>query len=182
MGTACGRERRSTVTSGPIRQRRRLALALLCASQFMVVLDASIITVALPSIGADLKISQNDLSWVFNAYVLTFGCFLLLGGRLADLFGRRRVFILGLLLFTVASLVGGFSGSEAVLIPARAAQGLGAATVSPAALSIVTQAFRDGAERNRALGIWGAVAGSGGTAGALLGGVLTQGLGWEWVL
>ncbi|HEX2070333.1 MAG TPA: MFS transporter [Thermoleophilaceae bacterium] len=159
-----------------------LALLLLAATQFIVVLDASIVNVALPSIGTDLDVSQDDLSWVVNAYTLTFGGFLLLGGRLADLLGRRRMFIVGLLLFGLASLAGGLSTSEAQLIAARAVQGLGAAIISPAALSIVTTTFAEGAERNRALGVWGAVAGAGGAAGVLLGGVLTEYLGWEWVL
>jgi EmrB/QacA subfamily drug resistance transporter len=163
-------------------ERRWLALGLLCVAQFMVVLDASIVNVALPSIGKALDFSQENLSWVVNAYVLTFGGFLLLGGRAADLLGRRRVFMFGLLLFAAASLVGGFSSSDSMLIAARAVQGLGAAILSPSALSIVTTTFRDGAERNKALGVWGAVAGSGGAAGVLLGGVLTDGLGWEWVL
>jgi EmrB/QacA subfamily drug resistance transporter len=163
-------------------ERRWLALGLLCVAQFVVVLDASIVNVALPSIGKALDFSQENLSWVVNAYVLTFGGFLLLGGRLADLLGRRRVFIFGLVLFALASLVGGFSNSDSMLIAARAVQGLGAAILSPSALSIVTTTFRDGAERNKALGVWGAVAGSGGAAGVLLGGVLTDGLGWEWVL
>ena len=163
-------------------ERRWLALGLLCVAQFMVVLDASIVNVALPSIGGALDFSQENLSWVVNAYVLTFGGFLLLGGRLADLLGRRRMFIAGLILFAIASLVGGFAGSEGVLIAARAVQGLGAAILSPAALSIVTTTFRDGAERNKALGAWGAVAGLGGAAGVLFGGILTDGLGWEWVL
>jgi len=163
-------------------RRRWIALALLCMAQFVVVLDAAIVNVALPSIGDALSFSQENLSWVVNAYVLTFGGFLLLGGRLADLLGRRRVFMFGLVLFALASLVGGFATSEAWLIAARAVQGLGAAILSPAALSIVTTTFRDGAERNKALGAWGAVAGSGGAAGVLLGGVLTEYLGWEWVL
>jgi EmrB/QacA subfamily drug resistance transporter len=171
------------VTQGrEFQDRRWLALGLLCVAQFVVVLDAAIVNVALPSIGKALDFSQENLSWVVNAYVLTFGGFLLLGGRLADLLGRRRVFIAGLVLFALASLAGGFAQSEAWLIGARAVQGLGAAIVSPAALSIVTTTFRDGAERNKALGVWGAVAGSGGAAGVLLGGVLTDGLGWEWVL
>jgi EmrB/QacA subfamily drug resistance transporter len=159
-----------------------LALGLLAAAQFVVVLDASITNVALPSIGRDLQISQESLSWIVNAYTLTFGGFLLLGGRLADLLGRRRVFIAGIVLFGLASLVGGLATSEEWLIAARAVQGLGAAIVSPAALSIVTTTFREGAERNKALGIWGAVAGSGGAVGVLLGGVLTDLLSWEWVL
>ena len=164
------------------REKRWIALALLCMAQFVVVLDASIVNVALPTIGESLAFSQENLSWVVNAYVLTFGGFLLLGGRLADLLGRRRVFIGGLILFAVASLVGGFAESEATLIAARAVQGLGAALLSPAALSIVTTTFSDGAERNKALGVWGAVAGSGGAAGVLLGGILTEYVGWEWVL
>lgn len=164
------------------REKRWLALALLCSAQFVVVLDASIVNVALPSIGEALGFSQANLPWVVNAYVLTFGGFLLLGGRTADLLGRRRVFMGGLLIVALASLAAGFSASEGQLIAARAAQGLGAAIISPAALSIVTTTFDDGSERNRALGVWGAVAGSGGAAGVLLGGVLTDGLGWEWVL
>src|SRR5919108_3673250 len=157
-----------------LEQRRWIALALLCIAQFVVVLDASIVNVALPTIGSSLDISQDNLSWVVNAYVLTFGGFLLLGGRLADLLGRRRVFMFGLVLFALASLAGGLAQSDGWLIAARAVQGLGAAILSPAALSIVTTTFRDGAERNKALGVWGAVAGSGGAAGVLLGGVLTD--------
>jgi EmrB/QacA subfamily drug resistance transporter len=159
-----------------------LALALLAAAQFVVVLDASIVNVALPSIGRDLHFSQDNLSWVVNAYVLVFGGFLLLGGRLADLLGRRRLFILGLLLFAAASLAGGLAQSEGWLIAARAVQGLGAALLSPAALSLVTVLFAEGSERNKAMGVWGAVAGSGGAVGVLLGGMLTEWAGWEWVL
>ncbi len=162
--------------------RRWKALVLLCAAQFMVVLDASIVNVALPSIKDALAFSQGNLQWVVNAYVLAFGGFLLLGGRLADLLGRRRMFIVGLGVFSLASLAGGFAASEGWLIVARAVQGLGAALLSPAALSIVTVTFREGTERNKALGIWGALAGAGGAAGVLLGGILTSGLGWEWVL
>ena len=162
--------------------RRWQGLILLCFAQFIVVLDASIVNVALPSIGEALQFSQDNLAWVVNAYVLTFGGFLLLGGRLADLLGRRRVFISGLLLVAVASLAAGFASNEGQLIVARAAQGLGAAIISPSALSIVMNTFSDGAERNKALGAWGAVAGAGGAAGVLLGGILTDGLGWEWVL
>lgn len=162
--------------------KRWIALALLCMAQFVVVLDASITNVALPSIGRALELEEDNLSWVVNAYVLTFGGFLLLGGRLADLLGRRRVFTAGLILFGAASLVGGFAESEGTLIAARAVQGLGAALLSPAALSIITTTFRDGSERNKALGVWGAVAGSGGAAGVLLGGILTEYAGWEWVL
>jgi EmrB/QacA subfamily drug resistance transporter len=162
--------------------RRWTALILLCVAQFVVVLDASIVNVALPSIGTGLNFSEQDLPWVVNAYVIAFGGFLLLGGRAADLLGRRRVFMAGLLVVAVASLLAGFAANQGQLIAARAAQGLGAAIISPAALSIVTTLFRDGAERNKALGAWGAVAGSAGAVGVLLGGVLTSGLGWEWVL
>src|SRR5205823_7729027 len=162
--------------------RRWISLALLCVAQFVVVLDASIVNVALPTIGRALKFTESDLPWVVNAYVLTFGGFLLLGGRMADLLGRRRVFMSGLVLFALASLAGGLAANSGQLIAARSVQGLGAALLSPAALSIVTTTFRDGAERNKALGVWGAVAGSGGAAGVLLGGVLTEWVGWEWVL
>jgi EmrB/QacA subfamily drug resistance transporter len=162
--------------------RRWTALILLCAAQFVVVLDASIVNVALPSIGKGLHFSEQNLPWVVNAYVIAFGGFLLLGGRAADLLGRRRVFMIGLGVVAIASLAAGFATTQGQLIAARAAQGLGAAIISPAALSIVTTLFRDGAERNKALGAWGAVAGSAGAAGVLLGGVLTEGLGWEWVL
>jgi EmrB/QacA subfamily drug resistance transporter len=162
--------------------RRWIALILLCFAQFIVVLDASIVNVALPSIGEALDFSQENLAWVVNAYVLTFGGFLLLGGRLADLLGRRRVFISGLLLVAAASLAAGFAANEGQLIAARAAQGLGAAIISPSALSIVTNTFSDGAERNKALGAWGAISGAAGAAGVLLGGILTDGPGWEWVL
>src|ERR671933_286040 len=158
--------------------RRWIALILLCVAQFVVVLDASIVNVALPTIGDALHFSESQLPWVVNAYVLTFGGFLLLGGRAADLLGRRAVFMSGLVLFALASLAGGLATNSGQLIAARSVQGLGAALVSPAALSIVTTTFRDGAERNKALGVWGAVAGSGGAAGVLLGGVLTEYVGW----
>src|SRR6267154_820255 len=180
--TSTSKSFRSNMTATALPARKGFALALLAMTQFVIVLDASIVNVALPSIGRALHFSQDNLSWVVNAYVLTFGGFLLLGGRLADLLGRRRVFIVGLIVFAIASLVGGLAQSEAWLIAARAVQGLGAAILSPAALSIVTNTFREGAERNRALGVWGAVAGSGGAAGVLLGGILTDSLGWEWVL
>ena len=163
------------------RQKNR-ALLLLAMTQFVIVIDASIVNVALPSIGSHLHFSQDSLTWVVNAYTLTFGGFLLLGGRMADLLGRRKMFMLGLVVFSLASLLGGLAQSEAWLIVARAVQGLGAAIVSPAALSIITNTFADGPERNRALGIWGAVAGAGGAAGVLLGGILTSGLSWRWVL
>ncbi len=161
---------------------RNIALALLAMTQFVVVIDAPIVNVALPSIGTALHFSQADLSWVVNSYTLTFGGFLLLGGRFADYLGRRRVFMIGMALFALASLAGGLAQNETWLIAARAVQGLGAAVASPAALSIITTTFPEGQERNKALGIWGAVAGAGGAAGVLLGGVLTQWAGWEWVL
>src|SRR4051812_19069999 len=163
-------------------ERRWTALILLCVAQFVVVLDASIVNVALPSIGKGLGFSEQNLPWVVNAYVIAFGGFLLLGGRAAGLLGGRRVFMVGLVVVAVASLAAGFAATQGQLIAARAAQGLGAAIISPAALSIVTMLFSDGAERNKALGAWGAVAGSAGAAGVLLGGILTDGLGWEWVL
>ncbi len=161
---------------------KNLALLLLALTQFTVVIDASIVNVALPSIGKALDIGQDSLSWVVNSYTLVFGGFLLLGGRLADFLGRRRMFMVGMAIFGVASLAGGLAQSEEWLVIARAIQGLGAAIASPAALSIVTTTFAEGSERNRALGIWGAVAGAGGAAGVLLGGVLTEWAGWEWVL
>src|SRR5918996_12456 len=171
------------MTSETLSPERKLqALILLAAAQFVVVLDASIVNVALPSIGADLNFSQDDLSWVVNAYVLVFGGFLLLGGRMADLLGRRRLFMIGLVLFAVASLAGGLAQDSTQLIIARAVQGLGGALLSPAALSLVTLLFAEGAERNKAMGVWGAVAGSGGAVGVLLGGMLTEWAGWEWVL
>ena len=164
-------------------QRRKwFALALLATTQFVIILDAAIVNVAIPSIGRDLEFSEEDLTWIPNAYALTFGGFLLLGGRMADLLGRRRLFMVGLVVFSVASLLGGLSTSETQLIAARAMQGLGAALLAPSALSMVTNMFEEGAERNKALGVWGAVSGSGGAAGVLLGGVLTEYAGWEWVL
>ncbi|MBK5116382.1 MAG: MFS transporter [Thermoleophilia bacterium] len=168
--------------TGPVAVRgKNSLLALLAVAQFMVVLDASIVNVALPSIGADLDFAQDDLSWVVNAYVLAFGGFLLLGGRVADLVGRRRVFVIGLLAFAAASLLAGLAQSPGWLTGARVGQGLAAAFLSPAALSIIVATFREGPERNRALGVWGAVAGAGAAAGVFLGGVLTSVAGWEWV-
>ncbi|MBS1886356.1 MAG: DHA2 family efflux MFS transporter permease subunit [Actinobacteria bacterium] len=169
-------------TAAEARDKRWIALGLLCVAQFVVVLDASIVNVALPTIKTALNFSESSLPWVLNAYVLTFGGFLLLGGRLADLLGRRRLFMAGLVLFALASLAGGLAANSGQLIAARAVQGLGGAILSPAALSIVAVTFKDGAERNKALGVWGAVAGSGGAAGVLLGGILTEYVGWEWVL
>ena len=139
-----------------------LTLAVVGAAFFMTVLDVAIVTVAIPSIQTDLKISESTVQWLLTAYAITFGGFLLLGGRMADLLGRRRIFVAGLILFTLASLTCGLSTSAGVLVAARAVQGVGAAIISPAALSIVTTLFRDGAERNKALGAWGAVAGSAG--------------------
>jgi EmrB/QacA subfamily drug resistance transporter len=157
------------------------ALAIVCAAFFMTVLDVSIVNVALPSIGKALSFSEANLQWVITAYAITFGGFLLLGGRAADLLGRRRVFYVGVMLFTVASFLCGLAWSEGVLIGARALQGLGAAIISPAALSIIMTSFDEGAERNKALGIWGAIGGSGAAVGVLAGGVLTKYLGWEWI-
>src|SRR3954468_9779812 len=162
--------------------RKTWTLILCCAAQFMVILDVSIVNVALPSIRRDLGFSATELQWVVNAYTLTFAGFLLLGGRAADLLGRRRVFVFGLLLFALASLVGGLSTTQEMLVAARGLQGIGGAIVAPATLAILTTTFTEGDERNRALSAWGAMGGAGGAAGALLGGLLTQALGWEWIL
>ena len=162
-------------------KRKWLALALLCAVQFMVVLDIAIVNVALPSIKIDLGFSQQNLQWVISAYALFFGGFLLLGGRAADLLGRRRLFLAGIILFTLSSLLAGLAWSEGSLIAARSFQGLGAAVISPAALSILSTTFTEGRERNIALGVWGAVGGFGAAAGVLLGGVLTETLSWSWI-
>ncbi len=161
--------------------RRWKALAVVCAAFFMTVLDVSIVNVALPTIGTKLHFSEDSLQWVVTAYAITFGGFLLLGGRAADLLGRRRVFLVGVVLFTTASFLCGLAWSPGVLIAARALQGLGAAIISPAALSIVTTTFEEGPERNKALGIWGAMGGSGAAVGVLAGGILTKYLGWEWI-
>src|SRR5947207_5984763 len=162
-------------------RRRWLALALVVAAQFMVVLDVAIVNVALPSIKTDLHFTQESLQWVVTAYAILFGGVLLLGGRMADLLGRRRLFMAGLVLFTASSLLDGLAWSEGSLIGFRALQGLGAALLSPAALSILTTTFQEGRERNLALGVWGAASGSGGAAGVLLGGVLTSSFGWSWI-
>jgi EmrB/QacA subfamily drug resistance transporter len=162
-------------------QHKWLALALLATVQFMVVLDIAIVNVALPSIQVDLGFSQENLQWVISAYALLFGGFLLLGGRLADILGRRRLFVAGLIVFTVASLLSGLAWSDEVLILTRAMQGLGAAIITPAALSILMTTFSEGRERNAALGVWGAVGAFGAVAGVLLGGVLTDWLSWEWI-
>jgi len=161
--------------------KKWLALALLCAAQFVVVLDIAVVNVALPSIKTDLGFSEENLQWVISAYALVFGGFLLLGGRLADILGRRRIFVAGLILFSLGSLLCGFAWNEASLIGARALQGLGAAAITPSALSIVTTTFTEGRERNIALGAWGAVGGVGAVAGVLLGGVLTDLLSWSWI-
>jgi EmrB/QacA subfamily drug resistance transporter len=162
-------------------RRKWLALALLSVVQFMVVLDIAIVNVALPSIQVDLGFSQENLQWVISAYALVFGGFLLLGGRAADLLGRRRVFLAGVVVFTLASLLAGLAWSETSLIGARALQGLGAAIITPAALSILSTTFAEGRDRNIALGVWGAVGGFGAAAGVLLGGILTDALSWEWI-
>src|SRR5881398_3802433 len=162
-------------------RRKWLALALLSSVQFMVVLDIAIVNVALPSIKDDLGFSQENLQWVISAYALVFGGFLLLGGRAADVLGRRRIFLGGLVVFTVASLFAGLAWSEPSLIGARAFQGLAAAIISPAALSILMTTFAEGKERNIALGVWGAVGAFGAVAGVLLGGILTSALSWQWI-
>jgi len=163
-------------------QRKRWILVLCCLAQFMVILDVAIVNVALPAIRRDLGFSAPDLQWIVNAYTLAFGGFLLLGGRAADLLGPRRVLIAGMLLFALASLLGGLSTGQGQLVAARAAQGLGGAVVLPATLAIVSLTFAEGAERNRALAAWGAMGALGGTTGGLAGGVLTEYLGWEWIL
>jgi cyanate permease len=159
--------------------RRWWALALLCGAFFMVVLDATIVLVALPSIQADLGFSEQGLQWVLSAYALTYGGLLLLGGRAADLLGRRRLFMTGVLLFTAASLVCGLAWSPAALLAARVVQGIGAAIMTPTALSIIATTFTDGSERTKALGIWGALGGIGATTAWLIGGPLVDGPGWE---
>jgi EmrB/QacA subfamily drug resistance transporter len=161
--------------------RRWKALALLCTAFFMVILDSAIVVVALPSIGADLAFSAGDLQWVLSAYLLTFGGLLLLGGRAADLLGRRRVFMVGSGLFALASLGAGLAPTTGALLAARAVQGVAAAIMTPTALSILMTTFPEGAERNRALGIWGSTGAIGGTAAWLVGGPITSGLGWEWI-
>jgi EmrB/QacA subfamily drug resistance transporter len=159
-----------------------LALVVIAAAQLMVVLDATIVNIALPSIQKALHFSATGLEWVINAYALTFGGLLLLGGRAGDLFGRRRMFVIGIVVFTLGSLAGGFATSAAWLIIARAAQGIGAAIIAPTALSLIADTFHEGPDRNRALGVYGAVAGAGGALGLLLGGVLTSFASWRWVL
>ena len=162
--------------------RGKLTLALLCAVAFIDFVDASIVNIALPSIRRTLHFSEQGLQWVPSAYLLTYGCFMLLGGRAADLIGRRRVLISGTVVIGVSSLIGGLADSSGVLVGARLAQGMGAAMMLPSALSILTTTFREGAERNTALGVWGGVGGLASAAGVLFGGLLTEGLGWRWVM
>ena len=169
-------------TQSPPAPHLRATLLLACLAQFMVILDVSVVNVALPAIRHGLGFTEADLQWVVNAYTVTFAGFLLLGGRAADLLGRRRVFVTGLAMFAVASLAGGFANSQGLLIAARAIQGLGGAVIAPASLSILTTTFREGAARNRAVGIWGAMGGAGGAAGVLLGGIVTDVLSWRWIL
>jgi EmrB/QacA subfamily drug resistance transporter len=158
-----------------------MLLLVVCLAQFMVILDVSIVNVALPAIRGSLHFSTTGLQWIVNAYTLTFAGFLLLGGRASDLLGRRRVFVAGTVLFTLSSVACALSDSQTVLIGARAIQGVGGAVISPASLAILTTSFAEGSERNRALGAWGAIGGIGASSGVLLGGLLTQGLGWQWV-
>src|SRR5579884_1580882 len=158
-----------------------VVLVLICLAQFMVVLDATIVNVALPSIQKDLHLSEGSLQWIVNAYTLVFGGFLLLGGRAGDLLGRKRLFLLGLVIFTGASLLDGLASSEALLVGSRALQGLGAALISPAALSIISTTFAEGAERARALAVWAAIAIGGSAVGLILGGALTQYFSWPWI-
>jgi EmrB/QacA subfamily drug resistance transporter len=158
-----------------------LVLCLVCVAQFMVILDATIVNVALPSIQADLNMAEGDLQWIVNAYTLTFGGFLLLGGRAGDLLGRKRVFLAGVLVFTVASFLNGLADSSTTLILARGLQGLGAALISPAALSIITTTFEEGPQRNKAMGIWAAIATGGAAAGLLAGGLLVEFFSWPWI-
>ena len=162
-------------------RRKWLVLAVTVAAQFMVIVDVSVVNVALPAIKHDLHFSQDNLQWVITAYAILFGGTLLLGGRLADLLGRRRLFMAGVAVFTVGSLLSGLAWSAAALIVTRALQGLGGALLAPAALSIIVTTFREGRDRNRALGVMGAASGSGGAVGVLLGGILTSDLSWSWI-
>src|SRR5213593_3389111 len=183
--TYTGKASMSTVTSPPsflATRRGKLTLALLCAVAFLDFVDASIVNIALPSIRRALHFSVAGLQWVPSAYLLTYGGFMLLGGRAADLLGRRRILVAGVLVIGLSSLVGGFAQSAGVLVGARLAQGVGAAMTLPAALSILTTTFKEGSDRNTALGVWGGVAGLASAAGVLLGGLLTEGPGWRWVM
>ena len=150
-------------------------------AQFMVILDATIVNVALPSIQKDLGLSEANLQWIVNAYALTFGGFLLLGGRAGDLAGRKKIFLVGLVVFTVASLANGLATSSGMLIVFRGVQGLGAALIAPAALSIITATFAEGAERAKAMSVWAAIAVGGGAVGLVLGGILVEALSWPWI-
>jgi EmrB/QacA subfamily drug resistance transporter len=172
---------RQSVTNSSISSKRWAILALVVVAQFMVILDVAVVNVALPAIESDLGFSQQSLQWVITAYAIVFGGALLLGGRLADLLGRRRIFLAGVALFTLSSLLSGLAWSEEALIVSRALQGLGGALLAPASLSILMTTFQEGRERNLALGLWGAASGSGGAAGVLLGGVLTSYLSWPWI-
>src|ERR1044071_7171201 len=156
-------------------------LVLICLAQFMVILDATLVNVALPSIQKDLGLSEANLQWIVNAYTLVFGGFLLLGGRAGDLLGRKRLFLFGLIVFTVASLLNGLAVNSGMLIACRALQGLGAAFISPAALAIITTTFQEGAERAKALGVWAAIAIGGSAVGLIVGGALTELLSWPWI-
>src|SRR5437762_10224438 len=176
----------SVTAPAPQRQAKQpasrwLVLVIACLAQFMVVLDATVVNIALPSIQRGLHFSATNLQWVVNGYTLIFGGFLLLGGRAADLLGRKRLFIAGVILFSVASLINGLAQSSGMLIAGRGLQGLGGALVSPAALSIVTTTFTDGAQRTKALGVWSAIAASGAAVGLLMGGILTDIASWRWV-
>lgn len=171
----------STNAAEPKPTRPGLILALVCAAQFMVVLDVAIVNVALPTIQVDLSVDQNDLQWAVIAYGLFLGGFLLLGGRAADLLGRRKVFVTGILIFGASSLVAGFATNLTMLVVARGAQGFGAALTASAALAILTATYEEGPERTKALGLWGAISASGATAGVVLSGLLTDGPGWEWI-
>ena len=162
-------------------RRGKLTLLLLCAIAFLDFVDASIVNIALPDIRHDLNFSIQDLQWVLSGYLLTYGGFMLLGGRLGDLLGRRRILVSGTAVFATSSLVGGFAGSAGVLVGARLAQGIGAAMMSPAALSILTTAFTNPRDRNLALGAWAAMPGLAGASGVVLSGALTQGPGWRWI-
>src|SRR3954463_8023631 len=175
----------SAVTTQPsflATRRGKLTLALLASVAFLDFVDASIVNIALPSIRKDLGFSEQALQWVPSGYLLTYGGFMLLGGRAADLLGRRRILVAGTVLIGVSSLIGGFAGSSGVLVAARLAQGVGAAMMLPASLSILTTTFKEGSDRNTALGVWGGVAGLASAAGVLLGGLLTEGPGWRWVM
>ena len=172
---------RVPATTGPAHVNPWLVLVLVCMAQFMVILDATIVNVALPSIQKDLEMSDSDLQWIVNAYALVFGGFLLLGGRAGDLVGRKKIFLVGVVIFTVASLLNGLAPSSELLIVFRGLQGLGAALVAPAALSIITTTFAEGAERTKAMGVWAAIAVGGGAVGLVLGGILTTTLSWPWI-